>query len=193
LASGLHRCRSVHPAEVVACRHLRIHFARPPSVDDVAGVAVSRLPELVEEPFFNWRASRLGGALRRSTCVHRGFGPLHAPIASRVSLLADVGRRALGRLLDEHLRLSVQVPRLGRRGGGHGPQQHRGGNELLAHSRRRVWVVDVEIGVDAAAGLYAQLPHALATRRGFPRHRGPEQPHRPILLRQLGFELTGLG
>jgi hypothetical protein len=34
---------------------------------------------------------------------------------------------------------------------------------------------------------------ALAGRRGFPRHRGAEQPHRPILLRQLGFEFAGLG
>jgi hypothetical protein len=97
------------------------------------------------------------------------------------------------RLLDEGLHLTVQVSRLGRRGGWHGPQQRRGGNKLLAHSRRRVWVVDVEIGVDAVAGLYAQLPRALAARRGFPCHRGTEQPHRPVLLRQLGFEFAGLG
>jgi hypothetical protein len=111
-------------------------------------------------------------------------------------MLANAGRRALslldGRLLDERLRLTVQVLRLGCRGGGHGPQQRCGGDELLARSRGRVWVVDVEIGVDAVAGLYAQLPHALAARRGFPRHRGAEQPHRPIFLCQLGFELAGL-
>jgi hypothetical protein len=50
--------------------------------------------------------------------VYRGFGPLRAPIASRVPLLADAGRRAFGlldgRLLDERLRLAVQVPRLRR-------------------------------------------------------------------------------
>jgi hypothetical protein len=43
--------------------------------------------------------------------VYRGFGPLRAPIVSRVSLLTDAGRRALGlldgRLLDERLRLAV--------------------------------------------------------------------------------------
>jgi hypothetical protein len=43
--------------------------------------------------------------------MHRGFGPLRAPIAPRVPLLADAGRRALGlldgRLLDERLRLTV--------------------------------------------------------------------------------------
>jgi hypothetical protein len=69
----------------------------------------------------------------------------------------------------------------------------RGRNELLARSQRRVWVVDVEVGIDAVAGLYAQLPRAFAARRGLPGHRGVEQPHCPILLRQLGFEFAGLG
>jgi hypothetical protein len=59
--------------------------------------------------------------------------------------------------------------------------------------RRRVWVLDVEVGVDAIAGLYAQLPRAFSARGGFPRHGGAEQSHRPILLRQLGFEFAGLG
>jgi hypothetical protein len=97
------------------------------------------------------------------------------------------------RSLDERLRLTVQVPRLGRRGGRHGLQHRCGGNDLLARLWRHVWVVDVEICVDAVAGLYTQLPRALAARRGFPRHRGAEQPHRPILLHQLGFEFAGLG
>jgi hypothetical protein len=119
------------------------------------------------------------------------------PIVPRIPLLADAGRRALGlidgRLLDERLCLTVQVPRLGCRGGGHGPQQRRGSNELLARSRRCIWVVDVEIGVDAVAGMYAQLTRTFAARRGFPCHRGEEQPYRPILFRQLGLELAGLG
>jgi hypothetical protein len=74
-----------------------------------------------------------------------------------------------GRLLDERLRLVVQVPRLGRRGGGHGPQQRCGGDEHLAHSRGRVRIVDIEVGVDAIAGLSAQLTRAFAARGGFPR------------------------
>jgi hypothetical protein len=49
--------------------------------------------------------------------VNRGLGPLRAPIILRVTLLSDAGRRALGlldgRLLDERLRLAVQVSRLG--------------------------------------------------------------------------------
>jgi hypothetical protein len=48
------------------------------------------------------------------------------PIVPRVPLLADAGRRALvlldDRLLDERLRLTVQVSRFGCRGGGHCPQ-----------------------------------------------------------------------
>jgi hypothetical protein len=38
----------------------------------------------------------------------------------------------------------VQVLRLGRRGSGHGPQQRRSCDELLAHSRGRVRVVDLK-------------------------------------------------
>jgi hypothetical protein len=201
---GFRRCRTVFIAVVastssgvVARGCPRLRFARLPSADDVAGVAVLRLPTCVEESFLGRCAPRVGGVRRCSTRMHRGFGPLRAPIIPRVPLLADAGRRALGlldgRLLDELLCLTVQVSRLGCRGGGHGPQQRYGGNELLAHSRRRFWVVDVEIGVNAVAGLCAQLPHGLTARRGFPCHRGAEQPHRPILFRQLGLELAGLG
>jgi hypothetical protein len=64
---------------------------------------------------------------------------LRAPIVLRTPRLADVGRRAFslldGRLLDERLRLAVQVLRLGRRGGGHGLQQRCSCDELLARSR----------------------------------------------------------
>jgi hypothetical protein len=93
---------------------------------------------------------------------------LRTPIIPRTPLLADAGRRASGlldgRLLDERLLLTVQVPRLGRRRGGHGPQQCCGGNELLARSRGRIRIVDVEVGVDAIAGLSTQLTRAFAAR-----------------------------
>jgi hypothetical protein len=89
---------------VVACRRSRIRLARSPSVDDVTGVAIQR-PAQVEEPFFGRRASRVGGALRRFTCMNRRLAPLRGPVASCVALLADARRRALGllngRLLDE--------------------------------------------------------------------------------------------
>jgi hypothetical protein len=58
--------------------------------------------------------------------------------------------------------------------GGHGPQQRRGGDELLARSWRCIRVVDVEIGIDAIAGLYAQLTRAFAARGSLSCHGGAE-------------------
>jgi hypothetical protein len=43
-----------------------------------------------------------------------------------------------------------------------------GSDEFLARLRGRAWVVDVEVGVDALAGLLAQLARTLAARGGFP-------------------------
>jgi hypothetical protein len=90
--------------------------------------------------------------------------------------MPSTGRRALGllhgRLLDESLCLAVQVSRLGRRGCGHGPEQRRCCDELLIRARWRVWVVDVAVGVDALAGLLAQLARVFATRGGFSRNGG---------------------
>jgi hypothetical protein len=176
------------------CTCLRV--ACPPGVDDVAGVAVLGLPARVEEPLIGRRAPRVGGTLHCAARVDRGLGALPALVVPRAHLLADAGRRAFGllagRLLDKRLRLAVQVPRLGRRGGGHSPQQRRGNNELLARSRGCVWVVDIEVGVDAIAGLSAQLAHAFAARGGFPGDGGPKQPHRAVLLRELGLKLACL-
>jgi hypothetical protein len=98
-----------------------------------------------------------------------------------------------GRFLDERLRLAVQVPRLGCRRGGHGPQQCRGGDEILARSRGRVCIVDVEVGIDAIAGLPAQLSRAFSARGRFPRDGGAKQPHCAVLFRQLGLKLARLG
>jgi hypothetical protein len=182
---------------VVACRRPRLRFAHPSSVDDIAGVAVLRLPAHVEEPVFGRRTPRVGGAFRRSTPVYRGFRALRAPIVPRAPLLAYAVRQGFGlfdgRLLDERLRLTVQVPRFGGRRGGHGPQQCRGGEELLACSWGHIWVVDVEVGVDAITGLSAQLARAFAARGGFPCDGGARQPHRVVLFRQLGLELACLG
>jgi hypothetical protein len=97
-----------------------------------------------------------------------------------------------GRLLDKRLRLAVQVPRLGHQGGGHGPQQYRGSNELLARSWGRARIVDIEVRVDAIAGLSAQLACAFVARGGFPSDGGSKQPHRAVLLRELGFKVARL-
>jgi hypothetical protein len=129
--------------------------------------------------------------------VYRGLGTLRALIVPRTSLLTDVRRRTFslldGRLFDECLCLTVQVPYLGRRGGGHGPQQRRRNNELLAHPRGCARIVDVEVSVDAVAGLSTQLPRAFAARGGFSGDGGPKQPYRTVLLCELGFKLARLG
>jgi hypothetical protein len=62
---------------------------------------------------------------RRAAFVNGRFRALRAAVIPGTALLAYAGRRAFGllygRLLDERLRLAVQVPCLGRRGRGHGP------------------------------------------------------------------------
>jgi hypothetical protein len=90
------------------------------------------------------------------------------------------------------LRLVVQVPRLGHRGGEHGPQQRRGSNELLACSRGLSRIVDVEVSVDAVTGLSAQLAYAFFAHGGFSGDGGPKQPHRMVFLRELGLKLACL-
>jgi hypothetical protein len=67
------------------------------------------------------------------------------------------------RLLDESLRLVVQVTRLVCQGRGHGLEQRCCCDELLARMWWCVRVVDVEVGVDTLAGLVAELAHAFAT------------------------------
>jgi hypothetical protein len=103
---------------VVACRYLCLRVARPPGVDDVASVTVLGLPVRVLDPLLDRRAPWVGGPLCRIARVYRCLGALHAPVVPRAPLLTDAGRRALGllhgRLLDERLRLTVQVSRLGR-------------------------------------------------------------------------------
>jgi hypothetical protein len=60
-----------------------------------------------------------------------------------------------GHLLDESLRLTVQVSHLKRRGRGHGPGQRRSRDELLARARWCVWIIYIEVGVDVLVGLLA--------------------------------------
>jgi hypothetical protein len=103
----------------------RLRVARPPGVDDVVGIAILGLPARVEEPLLGRRAPRVRGTLRCAPRVHRWLKALRTPVILRAPLLVDEGRRAFvlldDRLLDERLRLAVQVSHLGRRGGGHGP------------------------------------------------------------------------
>jgi hypothetical protein len=115
--SGPPGYRSAHPSRVVARHCPCLCVARPPGVDDVASVAVLGLPAHVEDLLLDRRAPWVGGTFRCASRVYRWLGALRAPVVPRAPLLADAGRRALGllngRLLDERLRLAVQVPRLG--------------------------------------------------------------------------------
>jgi hypothetical protein len=103
---------------------------------------------------------------------------LGAAVVPRAALLVYVGRRALGLLhgclLDESMRLAVQVSHLRCRGRGHGPEQHLSCDELLTRAWCSVWVVNIEVGVDALTGLHAQLEHAFAARRVFSDDRGTQ-------------------
>jgi hypothetical protein len=84
---------------------------------------------------------------------------LSVAVIPRAALMAYAGRRAFGllhsHLLNEGLRLAVQVAFLRCRGRGHGAEQCCRCNELLACTRRRVQVVDIEVSVDALVGLLA--------------------------------------
>jgi hypothetical protein len=61
-----------------------------------------------------------------------------------------------------------------------------------SHARRRVWVVDIEVGIDAFANLLAQLAHTFTARRGFSSNGGAQQSHHAVLFRELSLELARL-
>jgi hypothetical protein len=141
---------------VVACRHPCFLVALSVSVDDVAGIAVLGLPTRIKDPLPDRHSALVGWSPRRATRMDGCLLALGTAVVSCTTLLAYAGCRAFGllhdRLLDESLHLTVQVLRLGR---GHGPKQHHRCDELLTCTRWRVWIVDIEVGVDALAGLLA--------------------------------------
>jgi hypothetical protein len=58
--------------------------------------------------------------------------------------------------------------------------------------RGRVRIVDVEVSVDALAGLPAQLTHAFDACGGLSSDGGAKQSYRAVLLRELCLELVRL-
>jgi hypothetical protein len=56
----------------------------------------------------------------------------------------------------------------------------------------RVWVVDIEVGVNALPGLLAQLAHTFAACGGLSSDGGVEQSHRAVLFCELTLELARL-
>jgi hypothetical protein len=111
---------------VVACRRPCLCVARPPGVDDIASVAVLGLSSRAKDSLLDWRLALVGGLPRHTTIVNGRLRALRAPIIAHATLMANARCRAFGllhsRLLDERLRVVVQVPRLERRWSGHGPQ-----------------------------------------------------------------------
>jgi hypothetical protein len=142
---------------VVAHCRPRLRVAPSASIVDIAGITILGLPARIKDPLPDRHSALVGWLPRRTTCMNGRLLTLGTAVVPRTTMLAYAGRRAFGvlygRLLDECLRLAVQVSHLGRRGCGHGPEQRRSCDELLARARWRVWIVDVEVGVNALAGL----------------------------------------
>jgi hypothetical protein len=117
-ASDPHVCRSALPIGVVACCRLCLCVAHSAGVDDAAGVAVLSLSARIKNLFPDRRSTLVGWLPCCAICMNGCLLALRAAVISRATLLAYAGCRAFvllhGHLLDERLRLVVQVLCLGR-------------------------------------------------------------------------------
>jgi hypothetical protein len=143
---------------VTRCRScLRIAFSA--GVYDIAGVTVLGLPARVKDLLPDRRSALVGWLSHRATRVDGCLLALSAVVVLHAALMTYAGRRAFvllhDHLLDEGLRLVVQVACLRCRGRGHGSEQRRCCNELWTCARQCVQVVDIEVSVDALASLLA--------------------------------------
>jgi hypothetical protein len=113
------------PPGVVACRCPCFCVARSARVDDVAGVAALSLSVRIKDLLPDQHSALVGRLSHRAAYMNRHFRALCAVVIPGATLLAYAKCRAFGllhgRLLNEHLHLSVQVLHLRRRGSGHGP------------------------------------------------------------------------
>jgi hypothetical protein len=136
---GLQRRRAIltvvvapAPPRVVAHHRPCLRVARSTCVDDVASVAVLSLSARVKDPLPDRCSALVSWSPHRSVCLDGCLLALGAVVVPRAALMAYVGCRAFGllydSLLDERLRLAVQVSCLGRRRFGHGPEQRRNCN-----------------------------------------------------------------
>jgi hypothetical protein len=172
---------------VVAHRRSRFRVACSASIDDVAGVTVLSLSTRIKDPLPDRRSALVGRLPSRAASMNRRFQAWHTTVIPCTAPLAYAGHRAFsllhGRLLDERLRFTVQVPHLGHRGSGHGPSNSRAGAS---------WVIDIEDGVDALSGLLAQLARAFAACGGLSSNGGTKQSHRAVLFCELSLALSPL-
>jgi hypothetical protein len=122
-------------------------------------IAVVDLAARVEDPLPDRHPTLARWPSRCTARVDGRLLVLHATIIRRIGLVAYAGCGALGllhsRLLDKGLRLTVQVACLGRRWLGHGLEQRHRCDELLACPGQCVRIANVEVSVDALAGLPA--------------------------------------
>jgi hypothetical protein len=85
-------------------------------VDDVAGVTVLGLSARIKDLLLDRSSTLVGRVCHRAACVNGRFQALRAAVIPHTTLLANAGRQAFslvqGHLLDERLRLAVQVPQV---------------------------------------------------------------------------------
>jgi hypothetical protein len=114
------------PPGVVTHRFPCFGIALSASVDDIMSVTILGLPARVMDPLPGRRSALVGRLPCCAPCVNGRFWALSTAVVPRATLMAYAGRRALGlfhgHLLDERLRLAMQVSRLGHRRRGHGPE-----------------------------------------------------------------------
>jgi hypothetical protein len=98
---------------VVAYHRSRLRVARPAGVDDVAGVAVLGLLARVKDSLPDCHSALVVRLPCHAVRVDRRLPALGVAVVPHTARLAHAGRRALGllngRLLDERLRLTMQV------------------------------------------------------------------------------------
>jgi hypothetical protein len=114
------------PPGVVAHRRSCLRIIPSAGVYDVAGITVLSLSALVKDPLLDRRLVQVGRLPRCTTRVDICLLALSTVVIPRVAQMAYAGRRAFGllhvRLLDEDLRLAMQVTHLECRGHGHGSE-----------------------------------------------------------------------
>jgi hypothetical protein len=140
---------------VVARRRSYLRVTLSVGVYDIADVAVLGLPAHVKDLLPDRRSAPVGRLPYRAARMDGCLLALGTTVVPRTALLAYAGCRAFGllhdRLLDEGLRLAMQVTRLGCRGCRHGSEQRCCYNELLTRAQWRVRVIDVDTPVGLLA------------------------------------------
>jgi hypothetical protein len=196
LVSGLLGYRSGVGGFLEVAHHCSCLCITPlPGIYDVAGVTVLSLFARVKDPLPDRRPTLVGRLPRGTARVDGCLLALSAAVVPRAGLMAYAGCRAFSllhnRLLDEGMRLAVQVACLRCRG--------RGMARSSVAAAMSFWLA--RGGVCRSSTLKSVLMRSRAcfsssrtftTCRGFSSDGGAQESHMSILFRELGFELTRL-